>query len=179
MGMITNPSLSEKRKVVYGRKYTTHSFSLSEGEQVDWPWSQPIPFTEEEGMYMGMITIPSLSEKRKVVHGHDHRPPTSFVRRGTSCLAMVTAIPYPRRGRSVYGYDHQPFPFQDEGATHLLLSEEEVDIRPWSPSPLPFPEKEGVCMDMITTTPSLSQNGGHDHTIPYPRRGRSVYGYDR
>ena len=65
---------------------TTHPPPLSEGEQVVWPWSQSIPFREEEGMYMGMITNPSLSEKRKAVHGHDHHPPTSLFRTMSSLL---------------------------------------------------------------------------------------------
>ena len=33
-------------------------------EQVAWPWSQPAPFPEEEGLCMRMITNPSLSEER-------------------------------------------------------------------------------------------------------------------
>ena len=70
---------------------------------------------------------------------------------------MVTNILYPRRGRSVYGYEHQPFPFVEE---------------------------EGVYMAMITTTtpfplsevePGVWAMG---RTIPLPRKGRYVYGYD-
>ena len=73
-------------------------------------------------------------------------------------------------------------------------------IKPWSP-PFPFPEEEGVCMDM-TTKPPISKKRtvvyDHDHhrrsllseeeeegsgclamdTSIRPRRARSVHGYD-
>ena len=83
---------------------------------------------------------------------------------------MVTTSPFPRTRRTVCGYDHHSTP---------SLS-------------LPFPEKEGMCMEMITN-PSLSQKRKPPipffakkgttclamvTTSPFSRRGRSVYVYD-
>ena len=42
---------------------TTHPPPLSEGEQVVWPWSQPFPIPEKEGVCMGMTTHPSLFQR--------------------------------------------------------------------------------------------------------------------
>ena len=52
------------------------------------------------------------------MHGYDHNYhpfPLSEVEQDV--WAMVTAIPFPRRGRNVYGYDHQSFLFVEEEGT--------------------------------------------------------------
>ena len=67
---------------------------------------QPFNVVEEEGVCMVMTTTTTrflLSEVEQDV------------------WAMVTAIPFPRRGRNVYGYDHQSFPFGKEKGDYMVM----------------------------------------------------------